>query len=117
MTKKKIQKLYKAALIIGLPVSLYIFVYSTNIERPQVASATTSTAPLSPLPDATAKPVTLTQNTKPAPAVKKPTTTAKKTTTATKKKTPVKKKAPVKKEKLIAVPALITAETAPHTAR
>jgi hypothetical protein len=112
MTKKKLARLYKFALIIGLPVSLYTFVYATNVENPRIESALEAIVPSVPVAVAsTVKPVVLAKNPD-ASTVKKPV--AKK---APVKKKVAKKKTKKKKERLIAEPALITPETAPHTGR
>ncbi len=103
MTKKKLKQIYTLALVIGLPASLYTFVYATNVEKPKVESMVIVTPAV--------KPITLAENTKPATVVKKPATTVKK---APIKKKVVKKK---KKEKLTTQPALFTPTTAPHTSR
>ena len=113
MIKKKLTRIYKLALIIALPVSLYTFVYATNVNNPRVESALESITPSTQVASASvAKPIVLakatTDSTVKKPVVKKATA---------KKKVVKKKKAKKRKEKLIAVPAIITPETAPHTGR
>ncbi len=114
MTKKKLTRIYKLALIIALPVSLYTFVYATNVENPRVESALEAITPKTPIAVAsTAKPIVLAKATT-ISTVKKPVV---KKAPVKKKVTKKKKKAKKKKEKLTTEPALFTPETAPHTGR